>query len=380
MSMTRLLIAASGTGGHLFPALAVAEALPPDWSIHWLGVPDRLERELVPSRFPLHTVRAGGLQGRGLKKLWQLLRLLAATGTVRRLIRREGVDLVFSTGGYIAAPAILAARWCGVPVVLHESNAVPGRVTRLLGRLCSQVALGLPQAQVVVTGDERTALHGAAAAGRGHHGGGQAAATRTAGILLISGTGCIGLGRNLQGAEHRCGGWGWLLDGAGSALDIGRDGLALSLQMADGRLHDGPLRRALWEALEQTPDDPAAAQAIKALVVQPGFSPAGLARLAPVVDQLARSGDTGALAIMERSGAALAAMAATIATRLGLEAPVVWTSGGALLHLPTLRSALQHQLANQCPTATLEAPGGDACDGALLLAQERAAGQVFKPR
>ena len=159
MSMTRLLIAASGTGGHLFPALAVAEALPPDWSIHWLGVPDRLERELVPSRFPLHTVRAGGLQGRGLKKLWQLLRLLAATGTVRRLIRREGVDLVFSTGGYIAAPAILAARWCGVPVVLHESNAVPGRVTRLLGRLCSQVALGLPQAagqlggcQPVVTG------------------------------------------------------------------------------------------------------------------------------------------------------------------------------------------------------------------------------------
>jgi UDP-N-acetylglucosamine--N-acetylmuramyl-(pentapeptide) pyrophosphoryl-undecaprenol N-acetylglucosamine transferase len=159
MSMTRLLIAASGTGGHLFPALAVAEALPPAWSIHWLGVPDRLERDLVPSRYPLHTVRAGGLQGRGLKKLWQLLRLLAATGTVRRLIRREGVDLVFSTGGYIAAPAILAARWCGIPVVLHESNAVPGRVTRLLGRLCSQVALGLPQAagqlggcQPVITG------------------------------------------------------------------------------------------------------------------------------------------------------------------------------------------------------------------------------------
>jgi UDP-N-acetylglucosamine--N-acetylmuramyl-(pentapeptide) pyrophosphoryl-undecaprenol N-acetylglucosamine transferase len=144
--MPRLLIAASGTGGHLFPALAVAEALPAGWDVHWLGVPDRLERQLVPSRYPLHTVKAGGLQGRGLRRLLNLLRLLAATRTVRRLIRRESIDAVFSTGGYIAAPAILAARWCGVPVVLHESNAIPGRVTRLLSRLCSCVALGLPAA------------------------------------------------------------------------------------------------------------------------------------------------------------------------------------------------------------------------------------------
>jgi UDP-N-acetylglucosamine--N-acetylmuramyl-(pentapeptide) pyrophosphoryl-undecaprenol N-acetylglucosamine transferase len=62
------------------------------------------------------------------------------------LIRRERIAAVFTSGGYIAAPAILAARWAGVPVVLHESNAVPGKVTRLLGRLCSQVAVGLPQA------------------------------------------------------------------------------------------------------------------------------------------------------------------------------------------------------------------------------------------
>jgi len=148
--MTRLLIAASGTGGHLFPALAVAEALPPDWSVQWLGVPDRLERELVPARYPLHTIRAGGLQGRGLRKLLQLIRLIAATGKVRRLIRREAIEVVFSTGGYIAAPTILAARSCGVPVVLHESNAIPGRVTRLLGRLCSRVAVGLPAAAALL--------------------------------------------------------------------------------------------------------------------------------------------------------------------------------------------------------------------------------------
>jgi UDP-N-acetylglucosamine--N-acetylmuramyl-(pentapeptide) pyrophosphoryl-undecaprenol N-acetylglucosamine transferase len=144
--MPTLLIAASGTGGHLFPALAVAEALPPDWRVQWLGVPDRLERQLVPSLYPMNFVRAGGLQGRGLRKLWNLVQLLTATRVVRRLIRREGITAVFSSGGYIAAPAILAARWCGVPVVLHESNAVPGKVTRLLGRLCSHVAVGLPEA------------------------------------------------------------------------------------------------------------------------------------------------------------------------------------------------------------------------------------------
>jgi UDP-N-acetylglucosamine--N-acetylmuramyl-(pentapeptide) pyrophosphoryl-undecaprenol N-acetylglucosamine transferase len=143
--MSRLLIAASGTGGHLFPALAVARALPADWQIQWLGVPNRLETELVPADIPLHTVNAGGLQGRGLEKLLNLLRLLGASWSVRQLIRREGIRVVFSTGGYIAAPAILAARWCGVPVVLHESNGVPGRVTRLLGKLCSRVAVGLPQ-------------------------------------------------------------------------------------------------------------------------------------------------------------------------------------------------------------------------------------------
>ena len=144
--MSRLLIAASGTGGHLFPALAVAEAMPEHWTTCWLGVPDRLETTLVPERYPLTTVKAGGLQGRGLRKLIQLIQLIAASGGVRRLIRRQGSQVVFTTGGYIAAPAILAARWCGVPVVLHESNAIPGRVTRLLGRFCTQVAVGLPAA------------------------------------------------------------------------------------------------------------------------------------------------------------------------------------------------------------------------------------------
>ena len=150
--MTRLLIAASGTGGHLFPALAVAEAFEVDGPVHWLGVPDRLETSLVPDRFGLITVKAGGLQGRGFTKLAQLIRLLLASINVRQVIHRESIDAVFTTGGYIAAPAILAARWCGIPVVIHESNAIPGRVTRLLGRLCSAVAIGLPAAAKRIPG------------------------------------------------------------------------------------------------------------------------------------------------------------------------------------------------------------------------------------
>ena len=150
--MTRLLIAASGTGGHLFPAIAVAEALPEGWQVRWLGVPDRLETQLVPESIPLTTVRAGGLQGRGLNKLIQLIRLIGAIGTVRRLIRRERIEVVFTTGGYIAAPAIVAARWCGVPAVLHEANAIPGRVTRLMGQFCRAVAVGLPVASDRIPG------------------------------------------------------------------------------------------------------------------------------------------------------------------------------------------------------------------------------------
>ena len=103
-------------------------------------------KRLVPERFGLVCVNAGGLQGRGLTKLLQLLRLLLASVSVRRVIR-NAIDVVFSTGGYIAAPAILAARWCGIPVVLHESNAIPGRVTRLLGRFCNAVAVGFPPPQ-----------------------------------------------------------------------------------------------------------------------------------------------------------------------------------------------------------------------------------------
>ncbi len=140
----KLLIAASGTGGHLFPAIATAEHLP--GPIEWLGVPDRLETELVPECYPLHTVRMGGVQGKlGLGIFKVLLQLLQATLATRRLLRQGNFQGVFTTGGYIAAPAIIAARSLGLPAVLHESNAMPGKVTRWLSRWCSLVAIGFKE-------------------------------------------------------------------------------------------------------------------------------------------------------------------------------------------------------------------------------------------
>ncbi len=158
--MTKILIAASGTGGHIFPALSVAEALPQSWRVIWLGVPDRLETQLVPTCYSLQTLRVGGIQGGLWKKILRILQLLISIKKVVDIITSKQIKIVFTTGGYIAAPTILGACICRVPVILHESNAVPGRVTRLLGRFCTLVAIGfpiaakkLPNCRLVVTGN-----------------------------------------------------------------------------------------------------------------------------------------------------------------------------------------------------------------------------------
>lgn len=142
--LPKLLIAASGTGGHLFPALAVAAELT-DYEIHWLGVRHRLETDLVPPQYPLHFVSFSGLQGKTpwakLRPLWQFL---GAFWQTRQLLKKGQFQGIFTTGGYIAAPAILAARSLGLAAILHESNALPGKVTRWLAPWCTVVALGTP--------------------------------------------------------------------------------------------------------------------------------------------------------------------------------------------------------------------------------------------
>lgn len=162
-SIRKLLVAASGTGGHLFPAIAVAQQIQkqqPGCDIEWLGVPDRLETELVPQSYPLHTVNMGGVQGRfGLSTVKLLAKFAKSTAKVRKLLKQGEFEGVFTTGGYIAAPAIIAARSLGLPAILHESNALPGKVTRWLSPWCTTVALGfedaaqyLPKAETRVVG------------------------------------------------------------------------------------------------------------------------------------------------------------------------------------------------------------------------------------
>lgn len=141
----RLLIAASGTGGHVFPALAVAEQLP-EYHIEWLGVPDRLEKQLVPAEYLLHFVDVEGFQKRGLAMVGVLVKLAKSLFQVRSLLQQGRFDGVFTTGGYIAAPAVIAARSLGIPVLLHEANALPGKVTRFLSPWCDGVAIGFQDA------------------------------------------------------------------------------------------------------------------------------------------------------------------------------------------------------------------------------------------
>nr|YP_002049003.1 Undecaprenyl-PP-MurNAc-pentapeptide-UDPGlcNAc GlcNAc transferase [Paulinella chromatophora]ACB42793.1 Undecaprenyl-PP-MurNAc-pentapeptide-UDPGlcNAc GlcNAc transferase [Paulinella chromatophora] len=144
--MAKILIAASGTGGHIFPALAVASVVSKNCKIYWLGVPNRIENEIIPKAYTLYTISIGGLHGHGLVKILQLLKLLWSSVAVYKIIHRDRIEAVFSTGGYIAAPVILASYWYGIPMVLHESNAIPGKVTRLLGWACTRVAVSLPAA------------------------------------------------------------------------------------------------------------------------------------------------------------------------------------------------------------------------------------------
>jgi UDP-N-acetylglucosamine--N-acetylmuramyl-(pentapeptide) pyrophosphoryl-undecaprenol N-acetylglucosamine transferase len=207
------MIAGGGTGGHLFPGIAVAETLrcrDPEGAILFVGSARGLEARVVPETgFALETLPIAPLRG---QKVAARVRALAALGAAtwrsRRLLARFAPDAVIGLGGYASAPAVVAARLAGTPIVLLEQNARPGITTRALARLADRVCVSFPEsatrfsaARAVVTGNPvrwRAPAEPAAASGRAGFTilvfGGSAGARRlnTAAPALLAGLAAMG--------------------------------------------------------------------------------------------------------------------------------------------------------------------------------------------
>jgi UDP-N-acetylglucosamine--N-acetylmuramyl-(pentapeptide) pyrophosphoryl-undecaprenol N-acetylglucosamine transferase len=141
------LVMAGGTGGHIFPGLAVAEALrEAGWRVHWLGAPGSMEAELVPARgFAFEPVAFGGVRGKGLQTLALLpLRLLRAFWQSLQVVRRVQPDVVLGLGGYITFPGGMMASLWSKPLVLHEQNSVAGLANKVLAQLADRVFTAFP--------------------------------------------------------------------------------------------------------------------------------------------------------------------------------------------------------------------------------------------
>jgi len=149
MSGKCALVMAGGTGGHIFPGLAVAEALrDKGWRVHWLGAPGSMESRLVPPRgFALELVDFSGVRGKGLATLALLpLRLLKAFWQSLQVLRRVQPQVLIGLGGYISFPAGLVGALMGKPLILHEQNSVAGMANKILAAVARKVFTAFPGA------------------------------------------------------------------------------------------------------------------------------------------------------------------------------------------------------------------------------------------
>jgi UDP-N-acetylglucosamine--N-acetylmuramyl-(pentapeptide) pyrophosphoryl-undecaprenol N-acetylglucosamine transferase len=144
-----LMVMAGGTGGHVYPALAVAEALRArGWDVFWLGTRNGLEARVVPKAgIAMEWVSMGGMRGKGLlRKLLLPLMLLIAFGQSMRAILQRRPDVVLGMGGYTAFPGGMMASLLNKPLVIHEQNSVGGLTNRVLACLADRVLTAFPQA------------------------------------------------------------------------------------------------------------------------------------------------------------------------------------------------------------------------------------------
>jgi UDP-N-acetylglucosamine--N-acetylmuramyl-(pentapeptide) pyrophosphoryl-undecaprenol N-acetylglucosamine transferase len=149
-----LMIMAGGTGGHVFPALAVADEMRRRaWNVVWLGSPDGMEARLVPARgYELAPVRFSGLRGKGvLAKLLLPTRLLVAFWQSLKAIRAHRPDVVLGMGGYIAFPGGMMASLLNRPLAIHEQNSIAGLTNKALVKLADRVMVAFPGALPAAT-------------------------------------------------------------------------------------------------------------------------------------------------------------------------------------------------------------------------------------
>lgn len=142
-----VLVMAGGTGGHVYPALAVAERFQAQGlAVHWLGTRQGLEARVVPqARIPLHFVRVRGLRGKGVLSWVQApARLLVALAQSLGVMRRVRPDIVLGMGGFVTGPGGVAAWLLRRPLLIHEQNAIPGFTNRILGHLARVVMEAFP--------------------------------------------------------------------------------------------------------------------------------------------------------------------------------------------------------------------------------------------
>jgi len=143
-----VMILAGGTGGHIFPGLAVAAALQARGvRVLWLGADGGMETQLVPPRgIAIDTIAVKGLRGKGLLALLGApLRVLGAIRAASRVLKARAPRAVVSFGGYAAGPGGIAARLHGTPLIVHEQNRAPGMTNRVLARFARRVLTGFPQ-------------------------------------------------------------------------------------------------------------------------------------------------------------------------------------------------------------------------------------------
>lgn len=149
MSKRRILMMAGGTGGHVFPALAIAHHLQKEgWDVHWLGTKAGLEASIVPkANIPIHYIEVRGLRKKGLLG-WCLapFRLLLALFQSLGVIYQLKPDVVLGMGGFISGPGGLAAWLLRCPLIIHEQNAIVGLTNRVLSHVADRVLEAFPGA------------------------------------------------------------------------------------------------------------------------------------------------------------------------------------------------------------------------------------------